>query len=87
MSNPNPVVVAGAPAIIAVLQAVQTFLTNLGTDPLQVSVKFPGAVQVFLGTVELQLPVLAGAEFGALETDISSKINAWIAKLQSAQAK
>lgn len=82
MSTPNPVVVAGAPSIIAVLQALQTFVTNLGTDPLQVSVKFPGALQVLIGSVELQLPVLASAEFGALQTDVNSKIAGWITKLQ-----
>lgn len=82
MSTPNPIVAAAAPSLIAVLQALQTFIVNLGTDPAQVPIKFHGALQVFLGSVELQLPALATAEFGALETEANAKIAAWIASLQ-----
>jgi propanediol dehydratase large subunit len=79
MSIPSPAI----PSAVAVLQAVQQFITNLGTDPLQVAVKFPGAAQVFLGTVEMQLPVLANAEFSALQADVNAKIEVWIKKLQA----
>jgi hypothetical protein len=83
MSTPNPLVAAAAPSAIAVLQALQTFLTNLGTDPTQVPVKFPGALQVFLGSVELQAPALATSELSALQTAANSKIASWITALQA----
>jgi hypothetical protein len=86
MSTPNPFVAAAAPSLIAILQALQSFLTNLGTDPAQVAVKFPGALQVFLGTVEMQLPAVAGAELGAVQTEANAKITALIAKLQAPTA-
>lgn len=83
MSTPNPVLVAAAPSLVAVLTALQTFIGNLGTDPAQVAVKFPGALQVLLGNVELQIPTLAVAEFSALQADANNKIGAWIKSLQA----
>ena len=74
---------AAAPSLIDVLQAVQTFVTNLGTDPGQVAAKFPGALQVLVGSVELQLPALASAEFATLQSTANSKIAAWITSLQA----
>lgn len=82
MSTPNPVVTAATPSLIAVLQALQAFVVNLGTNPAEVAVKFPGAAQVLIGTVEMQFPALASSELGALQTDINSKISGWIGKLQ-----
>lgn len=82
MSTPDPLIVAAAPSAIAVLKALQTFLADLGTDPLQVPVKFPGALQVFLGNVELQAPALATSELAALQTAANSKIAGWISALQ-----
>jgi hypothetical protein len=82
MSTPNPLEAAAIPSAVAVLQALQTFLTNLGTDPTQLAVKAPGALQVFLGTVELQVPALATAEFSALQSTANSKIAGWIASLE-----
>jgi hypothetical protein len=84
MSTPNPVVTAGIPELVSVLQSLQTFITNLGGDPASVAVKFPGALQVLLGSVEMQFPALASAEFGALQTDVNTKISGWITKLQAA---
>lgn len=81
MSTPNPVLAAAEPALLAVLQSLQTFIANLGTDPLQVAVKFPGAVQVLLGNIELQLPVLAGSEFAALQGQVNAKLEAWVKQL------
>ena len=78
MSSANP----AAPALIAMLQAVQQFITNIGTDPQQWPVKVPGALTVLMGTVELELPVLAQAEAGAVLTDINAKIAAKIKSLQ-----
>lgn len=83
MSTPNPIVAAAAPSAIAVLQALQAFLANLGTDPTQVPVKFPGALQVFLGSVELQAPALATSELSALQGVANTKIASWIAALQT----
>lgn len=86
MSTPNPVVQAAAPALIAALEAIQAFVTNLGTDPAQVAVKFPGALQVLLGTIELQVPALATAELGALQSEVNAKIAALIGKLKAQQS-
>lgn len=83
MSTENPIVAAAAPSAIAVLQALQSFLANLGTDPAQVPVKFPGALQVFLGSVELQAPALATSELSALQSVANSKISGWITALQT----
>jgi hypothetical protein len=86
MSTPNPFVAAAAPSLIAVLQALQAFLANIGTDPAQVAIKFPGALQVFLGTVEMQVPLVASAELGAVQTAASQKIAELITKLQATPA-
>lgn len=83
MSTPNPVLVAAAPAIVSVLESLKVFVANLGTDPAQVAIKFPGALQVLLGSVELQLPALASAEFGAAQSAADAKIDAWIASLKA----
>jgi hypothetical protein len=86
MSTPNPFVAAAGPSLIAVLQALQTFLTNIGTDPTQVAIKFPGALQIFLGSVEMQLPAVATAELTTVQAQASAKIAALIAKLQAPPA-
>lgn len=87
MSTPNPILSAAesaaAPSLIAALQAIQTFITNMGTDPAQFALKFPGALQVLIGNLELQLPVLAASEITALQTEVNSKINGWISSLQA----
>lgn len=82
MSTPNPIVTAATPALIAVLQAVQQFIVNMGTDPAQFSIKFPGALQILIGTAEMQLPALETAEISAVATDANAKIAALIARLQ-----
>ncbi len=86
MSTPNLLLTAGAPSLIAALEAIQAFVLNLGTDPGEVAVKFPGALQVLLGTIELQVPALATAELGALQTEVNAKIAALIAKLKAQTA-
>lgn len=83
MSTPNPILVAAAPSLINVIEALQTFNANMGTDPLQWQLKFPGAFQVLLGSVELQLPALANAEAGALQTAVNTKLSSWITNLQA----
>lgn len=82
----DPVVQAALPSLVAVLEAVKTFVTNLGTDPAQVPVKLPGAVAVLLGTVQLQFPALATAELSAVQTDVNSKIDGLIANLKEKAA-
>lgn len=86
MSTPNPLEQAAIPSAIAVLNALQTFLTNLGTDPAKIPVTAPGALQVLLGSVELQAPVLANSEWGAVQTAANAKITGWIASLNKAKA-
>jgi hypothetical protein len=82
MSTPSPFLSAAAPELIIALKALQTFLTNLGTDPTKLALTFPGAAQVLLGTLQLQVPALASAEIGAVQTELNSKISALITKLQ-----
>jgi hypothetical protein len=84
MSTPNPLLVAAAPSLIASLEALQTFVANLGTDPAQVAIKFPGAAAVLLGQLELQAPALLAGEFGAAQTAVNGQINNLIAKLKAA---
>jgi hypothetical protein len=83
MSTPNPILSAAAPELVIVLQALQQFLTNIGTDQTKFAITLPGALQVFLGTAELQLPALAGAEVGAVQTAANARIASWITQLQS----
>lgn len=89
MSTPSPVSPfeqAAIPTAIQIVEALQTFFTNLGTDPTQWAIKLPGAAQVLLGTVELQGPALAIAEAGALGATVNGKLSAWLTALQAAQA-
>jgi hypothetical protein len=83
MSTPNPALVAAAPALIAALQAIQQFSTNIGANPADWPAKVPGAFQVLLGTVQLQLPVLVTAEAGVLQTDVNTKVAGLISQLQA----
>ena len=85
MSAPNPFEQAAIPTALAIIQALQTLFASLGTDPTQWPVKADGAAKVFLGTVELQLPVLANAEAGAGVAAINTTLAGWTAKLQAAQ--
>ena len=79
----SPIETAAIPSLVAALEALQAFFTSMGTDPTQFAVKFPGASQVLLGTLELQLPSLASAEIGALQTSIAAQIAAKIKALQT----
>lgn len=83
MSTPNPALVAAAPSLIAALQAVKQFIANLGTDPALVAAKLPGALQVLIGTVELQLPVIVTAEIGVVAPDLNTKLDGLIGNLQN----
>lgn len=83
MSTPNPILAAAAPSLVNILQAVEALIANVGTDPAQVAIKFPGALQVFLGTVEMQLPGLAASELGTLQSAANTKLAAWITQLKA----
>ena len=86
MSTPSPFAAAAAVPLVQILTAVQTLITNMGTDPLQIAAKFPGALAIFLGTVEMQLPVLAASEIGAVQAQANAKIAGWITSLQAQAA-
>lgn len=75
--------VAAVPVAIAIVEAAQQFIVNLGTDPLQFAAKFPGASQVFLGTVEMSLPALAVSEIAAAQTALNTAMAGWITKLKA----
>jgi hypothetical protein len=85
MSTPNPFEQAAIPTAIAALQAFQQFETDLGTDPTKWALNYPGAKLKFLGTLSLQLPVLAQAESGALMGAANTQISSWITTLKAAQ--
>lgn len=87
MSTPNPVLVAAAPSLIQVVEALQTFNANMGTDPLKWPALYPGAFQVLLGSVELLLPGLASSEAGALQSVINTKLSGWKTQLQQIVAQ
>lgn len=86
----DPIVVAAEqaaiPTAIAALKAFQQFEADLGTDPTKWALTFPGAKLRFLGTLQLQIPVLAQAETGALLGAASTQVDSWISTLQAAQA-
>lgn len=82
-TTPNPALVAAAPALIALIGAIQTFETNMGPDPLAWQLKLPGSLTVLEGTVMLQLMQLGLAEIGAGETIINSKLGAWVTSLKA----
>lgn len=74
---------AAIPSVVAVLTAFKQFNGNMGTDPAQWALKLPGALQVFVGTVEMQLPSIAVAEGAALQSTINTKVDGWIAGLEA----
>lgn len=77
---------AAIPAVVAALTAVQAFSTNIGVDPTKWALTVPGALTVLLGTLQLQIPVLAQGEVAALQTQLNSHIAAAIAALQAKAA-
>lgn len=82
-STPNPVLVAAAPSLIAAIEAVQQFETDIGTDIAQWPLKVPAAKLKLLGNLALLVPGLEGAEVAALGTVINTTTAGWISKLQA----
>lgn len=83
----DAVVQSAIPSLIAVLNAIQEFNKNIGPDPAQWPLRVPGAFTVLLGEVQMQIPALALAEGGALESDINAKLDQWKAQLQAPTRK
>ena len=88
MSTPEKQVLAtieaaAVPTAVAILGAVKTLIANVGTDQSQVAAKWPGALLIFLGSVQLQLPALAQTEFGAGVTAADAALDGLIAKVQA----
>jgi hypothetical protein len=83
MSTPNPFLSAAIPELVAVLNAVKQFNVDMGADPTKWVLTFPGAQLKLLGSIQLQVPALAGAEAGAAQTAVNSKIDGWITSLQA----
>lgn len=83
MSNPNPFEVAALPSLINAVTAVKTFFNSLGTDPAKIAVNLPGASQVLLGTLELQLVPLAGSEIGAVNAVVNQRLDSLLASLEA----
>jgi hypothetical protein len=82
--NPNPVLVAAAPAIINGLNAVKQFSTDIGPDPVKWTLLLPGALVKLLGTFEMQIPLVISGEAGALQTVVNAKVDELIAKVNAA---
>ncbi len=88
MSTPNPFLVAGAPELIAALQAVQTAVTTITTgDPMTVGIRATGALAVLRGQLILIFPQFATAELGTVGTDINGEISGLIGKINVAAGK
>lgn len=84
MTTPNPALVAAAPVLENVISELQTFFTTVLTgDPAQIALRFAAASQVLLGSIELQLPGLATAEIGVVQSTINAKLAAWKTSLST----
>ena len=83
MSTPNPVLVAAAPELIAMLKAIAAFNINIGVDPTKWALTVPGALTVLLGTIQLQIPALVAGEAGALQASLNSNVAKWITSLET----
>lgn len=77
----QPALAAG----IAILQAGDQFITDMGTNPLQWVANYPGAKLKELGSIQLALGNLIPAEGAALVTEGQALIQNLISKLQALQ--
>jgi hypothetical protein len=86
MSNPNPVLVAAAPTLIAAIADFKTCLNTILTgDPLQIPLRAGPAAAILVSQLELLVPGLASAESGAVLADANSRLDGLTAKLQALQ--
>lgn len=76
---------AAIPTAIAGLQAFQQFEADMGPDPAQWALNYPGAKLKFLGTLGLQVPILAKAEGGALMSSTNNIVAGFITTLKAEQ--
>lgn len=83
MSTPNPVLVAAAPSLIAALQAIQQFETDIGPDPTKWVLTVEPAKLKLLGALGLLLPGLEQSEVSVLATIINTTTAGWITKLEA----
>lgn len=87
MSNPNPILKAAAPTLIAALQefkaAINTILTG---DPMQIPLRAGPAAAILVSQLTLLLPGLAVAETGVVQADVNSKIDGLVSQLQALNA-
>lgn len=74
---------AAVPSLVNVLQAVQTFVANMGVEPTKWAATFPGALEVLLGQIELQAPGLLSSEAAALQALVNAKLASAISALQA----
>lgn len=81
----NPALTAAAPVLITVLQSMEQFVSDMGPDPAQWVLKYPGAKLKLIGTVGLQLPALAQAEGAVAQAAANSLFGGWIKDLQALQ--
>jgi hypothetical protein len=84
MSTPNPILVAAAPAINNVLDAIDQFGSDIGANPEMWKLTVLPSLQKLLSAVELQIPVAITAEGGQLQTLVSAKVAELKAKLAAA---
>lgn len=86
MSTINPFEQAAIPTAIAVLQAGEQFMTDMGSDPAKWALNYAGAKLKELGSIQLALGQLPVAEGGVIITQGQALIQNWIKALQAAQA-
>jgi hypothetical protein len=74
---------AAAPSAINAIQALQTFVTNMGTDPAKWVINYLPAKLQLLATLTAQLPQLEVAEVTAVDTAINAALAGLVTKLKA----
>jgi hypothetical protein len=74
MSSPNTILVAAAPTLNVILDAIQQFGVDIGPDPEKWKITVLPSLQKLLSEVELQIPAVATAEGGQLQTLLNAKV-------------
>jgi hypothetical protein len=83
MSNPNPMLAAAAPTLITAVQELKTCINTILTgDPMQIPLRAGPAATILVAQLQLLIPGLAVAETGVVQTDVNSKLDGLITKLQ-----